>query len=157
MKKHLLALSLAVLCPAVLGILNYGAPSARNGIGMTNVKNLPGPTHGASPALAPEAMPGGKSPSTPPLPDRAMSQAEITQLLNQVLTVLRGGDAAAISQALAQLDEVFAGKHHDTGAGIAAILAFLESGQDAATGEGFLVGAGGILTEATTLRVFLMD
>lgn len=88
---------------------------------------------------------------------KVMTQNEIKILLDRVLMVLRSGDALAIKEALEKLDLVFNGENHDKATGIAAILSFLESGQDAATGEGFLVGEGGLLTEATTLRVFLMD
>jgi hypothetical protein len=45
----------------------------------------------------------------------------------------------------------------DPAAGIAAILQFLATGEDAATGQALEVGPGGELTGAPTLRLFLLD
>lgn len=77
--------------------------------------------------------------------------------LASALEAMRRGKPADIEAALAGLDKVLGGRQGNTEAEIAAILEFLRTGQDAVTGRGFVIGDGGVLTESTTLRVYLMD
>lgn len=58
------------------------------------------------------------------------------------------GDVAALRSALAKADPREASE---------AALEFLRSGRDARTGESFVVGEGGRLSQAPTLRVMLLD
>jgi hypothetical protein len=157
MKKHRVPLGTGLLALALLGILWPTSPAPGESAGdpgkparheRIDRGDTPG-NHGAVVRAA--------GVSLPPLPDRPMTEAELTDLLGRVLQALRSRDPEAIKLALAQLDQALAGDHHDPQASIAAILAFLKSGQDAATGLGFLVGEGGILNEANTLRILLMD
>lgn len=72
--------------------------------------------------------------------------------LNGLLGKLRANTASN-----ADLEEVRRALLADPAAGIAAIRAFLASGADAATGQALVVGAGGTLAGAPTLRLFLLD
>jgi len=78
-----------------------------------------------------------------------------SQMLDGIATVLaklrRNAGSAADLAALRSL--LFA----DPAAGIAAIRTFLASHEDAAINQASTVGAGGILTGAPTLRLFLLD
>jgi hypothetical protein len=64
-------------------------------------------------------------------------------------------DAAAARERLAQLRADLAAMPKD--AAVAAIRQFLDSKEDAPTHLGFKVGGGGWLTDAPTLRTFLLD
>lgn len=158
MKKPLLITGLVVLGIALIGILLSHGNALRSNkgsfSGTGNVEAAGAKRKGAgSAAVASEAG----VPSLSKLPDRAMTKAEIAALLDQAEEALRSGDPDTVKLALARLDEVFTGPHHNDTASIAAILEFLKTGRDTVTGEAFIVGAGGVLAEATTLRVFLMD
>lgn len=69
---------------------------------------------------------------------------------------MRKGNVEEIDRWLMKLDEVY-GTDGARAAAIAAIMEFLKTGADAPTGKGFVIGAGGVLEESTTLRVYLMD
>ncbi len=157
MKKHLLIAGFVVLGIALIVILLRKGDALNSAQktpgGKGRVENAGAERKGANIAEV-ESEVGGPLVE---LPRRVMTQPEILALLDHVAEVLRSGDPVAIKQALTRLDEVFAGKHHDAAVGISAIVEFLKSGKDAATGEGFVVGEGGVLVESTTLRVFLMD
>lgn len=109
----------------------------------------------------------GSSPSAPPaeggvrdqrpVSNRASGKEDIPRLLSRAVDVMRRGNQADTDDMLGQLDEMLAPWRNDPETAIAAILAFLRTGQDASTGRGFVIGQGGILAEATTLRVYLMD
>ena len=64
-------------------------------------------------------------------------------------------DAARRKQALARLRQTLASRPASEAA--AAIRRFLDSKADAATHQGFKIGAKGVLNEAPTLRTFLLD
>ena len=64
-------------------------------------------------------------------------------------------DAASQKQALALLRQTLASSPASEAS--AAIRRFLDSKADAATGQGFKIGAKGFLNEAPTLRTFLLD
>lgn len=96
-----------------------------------------------------------QAPSEPP--DMKSEQMEIARLLARILDALRHGKQAEADEALARLTRIFGSGRDHAPAGIAAILEFLRSGQDASTGKGFVVGKDGNLDESTTLRVYLMD
>ncbi len=100
---------------------------------------------------------GGKSAAVPDARTTAAHGDEIASLLDRALTAMRRGRQEEVDQVLAELDRRLAAGRGDAEAGIAAILEFLRSGQDAPTGRGFVIGEGGILAEAATLRVYLMD
>jgi hypothetical protein len=85
------------------------------------------------------------------------SRDEISKMLVRALSVMQQGKPEDIDLLLAQLDVMLAGGRADNDLSIAAILAFLQTGQDAPTGKGFVVGDKGALTQATTLRVYLMN
>jgi hypothetical protein len=87
---------------------------------------------------------------------KSADPAEIRDVLGNAVTVLRGGNREERDRLLAVLDGLLAGGGGNA-ARIAAIVEFLRSGEDAATGMGFVIGSGGVLEEATTLRVYLMD
>lgn len=157
MKKYLVIAGCLALAIVVAGILlrkGSSGNSAREASQGREKAAAAGKqrTGAASVAVEPEAAGFLEK-----IPDRTMSKSEILTLLDQVADVLRSGDPDASKQALTRLDEVFTGKHHDAAAGISAIVEFLKSGKDAGTGEGFVVGEGGVLAESSTLRVFLMD
>ena len=104
----------------------------------------------AAPPVAAESV-SKASPAISP------DEPQLVRLLNQALVTFRARDAAEIDRSLARLNETLAAGRRDPGAGIAAIVAFLRTGEDAPTGKGFVVKQGGVLAEATTLRVYLMD
>ena len=81
----------------------------------------------------------------------------ISQLLSSALVTMRQGKPADVEAVLSRLDEALGGGRGNVEATITAILEFLKTGQDAATGRGFIIGEGGVLTESTSLRVYLMD
>ncbi|MES2661272.1 MAG: hypothetical protein V4689_21815 [Verrucomicrobiota bacterium] len=101
------------------------------------------PAHEGNPSSADSRMTAGKD--------------EINRLLSQTLAAMRQRDQPEIDRLLASLDRMLGGDGNNTAAAIAAILEFLRSGQDAPTGHGFVITEGGVLSESTTLRVYLMD
>jgi hypothetical protein len=82
---------------------------------------------------------------------------EISKMLEHALSVLGRGQQGESDILLEQLDRMLADGRGNADASIAAILTFLQTGQDAPTGKGFAVGEKGALTQATTLRVYLMN
>ena len=72
--------------------------------------------------------------------------------IGAVMAKLRGSAATAADLAMLK-HALFA----DPAAGIAAIREFLATNEDAATGQPFTVGPGGLLDGAPTLRIFLLD
>src|SRR5688572_8116056 len=112
MKKHLLIAGFVALGIALTGILLWKGNALRSATGSSggkgNVEAASAERKGAgSAAVASET---GEMLSK--LPSRAMTKPEILALLNEVAEVLRTGDPAASKQALARLDEVFAGRNH---------------------------------------------
>jgi hypothetical protein len=87
----------------------------------------------------------------------SLERAEINLVLARALAALRQGKPVEVEAALVELDEMLGGGRGNGETAIAAILEFLRTGQDAVTGKGFFIADGGALTEATTLRVYLMD
>jgi hypothetical protein len=81
--------------------------------------------------------------------------AELGRSIAAALAVLKDPNNPNKAQALEALRAAFA--HAEPKVAIAAIRQFLKSGQDASTGLRFKVGEGGLLTEAPSLRTFLMD
>lgn len=86
----------------------------------------------------------------------AVDKAGIMRIIADALEAMRKGDREEIERSLARLDEAL-GAGGDRAASIAAIVDFLKTGADARTGNGFVIGEGGLLADATTLRVYLMD
>ncbi len=82
---------------------------------------------------------------------------QITRSVAEALDAMREGKSSKVDAALLHLDELLGDKRRNGEAGIAAILQFLRTGRDGPTGRGFVIGEGGVLTESTTLRVYLMD
>jgi len=80
---------------------------------------------------------------------------EASKFIEDTLAALRSGDAARRSDALDRLDDFFS--RSEPAASIEAIVDFLASGRDAATGEAFAVSVGGVLAQSPTFRVFLLD
>ena len=93
----------------------------------------------------------------PAVSPMSQNRAQITRLLADALAAMRQGKSADIDAVLKRLNEVLGSGHRNNEATIAAILEFLKTGQDAATGRGFVIGDGGVLAESTTLRVYLID
>lgn len=81
----------------------------------------------------------------------------MSQLLARAVVVMRRGQRDEIDRMLTLLDEMLGNNLNHPDAAIAAIVEFLRSGNDAPTGQGFVIGKAGVLAEATTLRVYLMD
>lgn len=101
----------------------------------------------ASLPAAQAVQPPGPAPDA--APPRVLSVREMIASLLDKMRVARAGaaDLAALRAAL------FA----DPAAGIAAIREFLATGDDATTGQPFVVGQSGVLGSAPTLRVLLLD
>ena len=93
----------------------------------------------------------------PAVSPMSQNRAQITRLLADALAAMRQGKSADVDAVLKRLNEVLGSGHRNNEATIAAILEFLKTGQDAATGRGFVIGDGGVLAESTTLRVYLID
>jgi len=66
-------------------------------------------------------------------------------------------EATRKQRALTMLEAMREEMRGDPGAYAGAILAFLDSGADSATGLGFTLGDGGVLEEAPTLRTAMLD
>jgi hypothetical protein len=151
MKKCLFA-SLATL--ALIGAVSWVCTSDRVGVTRLvaaslvdkNVPSLPQNVEGA----------GANESKKTALP-MSLESDEIAHLLARALDAMRQKKSANIDVVLVHLDEVLGGGRGNAGVGIAAILEFLRTGQDAETGRGFVIGDGGVLTESTTLRVYLID
>jgi hypothetical protein len=86
---------------------------------------------------------------------QAPTVEELGRAIVAALAVLRDPHNPDKAGALAALRAAFA--QADPKVAIAAIRQFLKTGQDGSTGLRFQVGDGGLLTEAPTLRTFLMD
>lgn len=84
-------------------------------------------------------------------------KTEVSSLLQRAVEIFRRGDASEIATILKEMDRMLSEKGTGANESIAAIMEFLRSGVDAPTGQGFVVGEGGSLSEAVTLRVYLMD
>lgn len=111
----------------------------------------------SSPAKAgKENRSGTERPGEAAADSAMMNQPEIMQVIQEILGAMRGGRPDEIERGLARLDEVF-GNATNRDPSIKAILEFLKTGADAGTGMGFVIGEGGVLEDATTLRVYLMD
>ncbi len=81
--------------------------------------------------------------------------ARLVQTISDALGVLRDPHNSNKKAALDALRESLT--HAEPKIALAAIRQFLAGGENADTGQGFRVGEGGVLTEAPTLRTFLMD
>jgi hypothetical protein len=111
------------------------------------------PAPPATVANAPRAATSSPANSTEPT---ANSKPGLPNQFQTALSQLTGSeDAGAKKKALAELRRSLAGG--DPKEAAAAIRKFLDSKQDAPTGEGFKIGAHGMLAEAPTLRTFLLD
>lgn len=90
-------------------------------------------------------------------PGPAESDAGLSQAMDDLFARIAGGDlsADAMREALRQMREAVHAT--DPAAAAAAIVAFLQSGRDAPTGLAFVVGSEGVLDEAPTWRVALLD
>ncbi|MEO7318779.1 MAG: hypothetical protein ABIZ56_07300 [Chthoniobacteraceae bacterium] len=85
-------------------------------------------------------------------PPPAASDPSLFDRIGGVLAKLRRNGANA-SDLAALRRELLA----NPAAGIAAIRQFLATGEDAATGQRFIVGPGGVMEGSPTLRLFLLD
>jgi hypothetical protein len=114
----------------------------------------PGPDAETGPARGtPPASPSGPATGAPASrPEPALPQTPDEAIATIMAKLRRGGATAADFEALRQ--RLLGG---DAAQSIAAILAFLQTGDDASTGLEFGIGTGGALTGAPTMRVFLMD
>ncbi|RYD32881.1 MAG: hypothetical protein EOP85_21300, partial [Verrucomicrobiaceae bacterium] len=154
MKKRPL-LSLALLAAAGIALWWGGSfwskPAPRQG------QSVEAEVETSEAARLPEAVPRPSERSDFPSASAPSSGREsVTKAIREALEVMRAGDPVEIERVLAGLDEAF-GRVRDPAGAIAAIMEFLNSGADASTGMGFVVGQEGRLAEATTLRVYLMD
>lgn len=92
----------------------------------------------------------GATMSATPAP--APSDSPVFDRINQLLAKFRRNAATPDDLAALRRDLLA-----DPAAGIAAIRKFLATGEDAATGQRFTVGAGGVMDGSPTLRIFLLD
>jgi hypothetical protein len=146
MKKFLFAVA-AVAAVMVLAVFLFPPPSAHRAP--------------ASPAAVPDESSAGE-PLEPPDAghEDQRSAAGFSRALTRVLAELRDGTAGAATDA--RRAELF---HEMKRAALAAepssaadaIVAALDAGDDAGTGLGFVVGAGGAMTETPTYRTALLD
>lgn len=83
-------------------------------------------------------------------------RTRVDRMIREALAALKKGDVAEADRILAEFGKML-GDKPDRAAAIDAITDFLNTGEDAETGKGFVVGPDGRLVEATTLRVYLMD
>jgi hypothetical protein len=110
-----------------------------------------------TPKAAPPIVDNEESKSKRSMSEIAHDEHAIAEILQQSLHVMRQGKQDDTDLQLALLDKTFTGGKGDTNLQIAAILVFLQTGENAPTGKGFVVGEMGALTQATTLRVYLMN
>lgn len=89
--------------------------------------------------------------------DIPRTSGQIREYLNEVVRVLSKGDPEQSKIALDRLAAMLRGQPHDAAESIQAIVEFLATGKNGVTGESLIVGEGGALEEAPTLRVFLID
>jgi hypothetical protein len=111
----------------------------------------PVPTSGASNAVTPAAA----SLSNPPISAASPKPGLIDAFSAAAAQLKNAPDAAARKKALEELRQALAAG--STNEVSAAIRRFLDSKADAPTGLGFKIGAHGALTEAPTLRTYLLD
>lgn len=85
-------------------------------------------------------------------PKPAASDPTLFDRIGGLLAKLRRNSATTADLAALRRDFLA-----NPAAGIAAIRQFLATGEDAATGQRFIVGPGGMLEGSPTLRIFLLD
>ncbi len=151
MKKRLLV-SIATL--ALIGAVSWVCTDHRVGVTRPVAASSVGEN---TPSLPRNAASAGANKSKITASLMSLDPDQITHLLVQALDAMRQKKSADVDALLVHLEKVLGGGRGNAGAGIAAILEFLRTGQDAETGRGFVIGDGGVLTESTTLRVYLMD
>lgn len=95
------------------------------------------------------------SPAVPAKPAVDPAVARLVRTISDALGVLRDPQNPNKKAALDALREALT--HAEPKVALDAIRSFLAGGENATTGQGFRVGEGGVLTEAPTLRTFLMD
>lgn len=83
-------------------------------------------------------------------------RASVDRMIRAALAALKKGDVEEADRILAEFEKMMRDKP-DRMAAVDAIMDFLNTGEDAPTGKGFVVGEDGKLVEANTLRVYLMD
>lgn len=125
------------------------------------IPRSPSPRPPAASAAAHEKMPSADSPDFPEadLAERS-SGVDLAAPLARLLTELRAG-AGDSSRGARHADLLRETKRAalsgEPSSAARAIVAALESGEDAPTGLGFLVGAGGAMSETPTYRTALLD
>ncbi len=143
--KHLLLLALP------LGIA-AGFFFARNVPRLAQQPAAPAAEHASEAVAVAPSSPAEKPHSATPAPTLPRPVANLLAQIERLATLLAGGPDDA---ALAELKRALLAA--EPGQSIRAILQFLGSGADAATGQEFTVGEGGVLNGAPMLRVFLLD
>lgn len=113
------------------------------------------PTPVPSSAGSNVATPVAANLSNPPISAASPKPGLIDAFQAAVAQLTNARDAAARKQALEELRRSLAGG--DKNEASAAIRKFLDSKADASTGLGFKIGSHGMLTEAPTLRTYLLD
>lgn len=103
--------------------------------------------HSTPKAETKPALPLSKAES--PVPSQ--QREDLEKILHRIHALLLSGRPDGLRELKRILSEA------DPAAVIESILRFLASGGDARTGEGFVIGAGGSLAEAPTLRLFLLN
>jgi hypothetical protein len=137
--------------------IGYGLRNSRasppSKSGERSSKSISSPPPRSETSRATEVTPKTRrNPST-----ASIGKDEMTQKFEAALRSMQQGRQEDIDLLLEQLDAKLASNQGDPGPGIAAILEFLKTGKDAPTGQGFIIGEKGALTQATTLRVYLMN
>jgi hypothetical protein len=108
-------------------------------------------------SLRPTQPPPTRAPDLAPVkPPEPVIKVEAQPQIAKASDALKASSSAEASRLLLKdLQSSLAGQSRE--AAVASIRQFLDSGGDAPTRLGFKIGAKGLLTEAPTLRVYLLD
>lgn len=111
--------------------------------------HLAGPRSGADPSADESPTVGNPGSAAAP------AASELHRIFNDTMRLLRTGNGAQAKAVLAKVK--LALRSVAPQVAIAEIRAFLEGGEDAPAGGFFTVGEGGVLENAPSFRVFLLD
>lgn len=155
--KNKIILTLLAICLVSIVAAFLGSGSSAGGSAKTHSMSMspkdPERRIEAAPA-GDDAAPSAEA-ATAPAAAAPGKVAALTARIARVLATLRSGSAEQRRQALDELDEALF--KSEAAVAITAIMDFLATGQDAATGEEFVVGPGGVLPNVPSLRVMLLD
>jgi hypothetical protein len=148
-----LTLSAVAILLVVATLLKFCAPDLAPHASPSGASTDTGFNSGSAAALGGESIaPDGTPPPAQPIPPDPALLTTIRSLRNELQTGLSREDTLARIAVIKQ-------QVHDLPPETAAatLIALLESGEDSPTGLGFVVGDDGVLAEAPTYRVALID